>query len=159
MVDLPEFGNGARFKPQGSSSSSEDVRAASEDRLLEARLEGRSGPKRSSVGGRRRMREEQRRREKEGNSRESPATRVSAQVVSILESILAPPVGDSAHGCNSFPALKRAPFCPRVTVAGVLRCPLMSFIHLNDFQNAKCPLKLFKGPKKVLFSYFSSNLT
>ena len=116
MVDLPEFGNGARFKPQGSSSSSEDVRAASEDRLLEARLEGRSGPKRSSVGGRRRMREEQRRREKEGNSRESPATRVSAQVVSILESILAPPVGDSAHGCNSFPALKRAPFCPRVTV-------------------------------------------
>ena len=88
MVDLPEFG-GAKFKQQGSSSSSEDVRAASEDRLLappsrpwvEARSE--PPPKRSSVGGRRKMREEQRRREKkeDGTSRKNPADkRVSASV-------------------------------------------------------------------------------
>ena len=68
----------------GSSSSSEDVRAASEDRLLaparpwvEARSEllasSEKAPtqgKKSSVGGRRKLREEQRRREeKQDNSK------------------------------------------------------------------------------------------
>ena len=88
MVDLPEFG-GAKFKQQGSSSSSEDVRAASEDRLLAppSRPIWGAEAKRSSVGGRRRMREEQRRREKEATTAAAwrdPAKRVSASLPAFI---------------------------------------------------------------------------
>ena len=35
-------------------------------------------------------------------------------------------------------------------ITGVLRCPVLSCIHLQDSQIANCPLKLFKGLMAVL---------